>query len=314
MGTEEVPAGAKPRTQSSSQVLLNILSLILLFGLCFAVVLMPKYNYAHYASRLAALEAKAYSLETGFSKINILAGESEHRRAAILGRVDFIYDHLHSLESEALSFLENLATLSTSDLGKPRSARDSESGPIQVSSNGRRESDSKASPCWKVEDCISRYFSDSTPDPRTMPQMRFEDLLTELSNSRKRLADPSATGLPLELLEALFKTYKACVETINRNETIYTEVLVGEAIRSGNYVDITNPKVVTGEEEPKVVTPEDSRSLLHIAYLEDGRSVQFVFPYFDDPNYQKCEELRKRAFESFLTLLDVIMTTSFQRQ
>ncbi len=316
--TEESSLGTQgnPQTSPKPQVALNIITLLLLFGLCFAVALMPKYNYAHYATRLSNLEAKAYTLENGFSKINLLAGGTENQRAAVLGRIDFIYEHLHSLENEALSFLENLATLSLTNLGTAREPQDIKSAVVVGTSktNDRTVATNGVEPpCSNLEDCLSKYFGNSRPTPRTMHQMTFEDLLAELSYAGKRSAGQSAGGLPVELIEPLFKVYKSCVETINRNETLYTDVLVQEAIRSGSYVDISTSNV--GDEEPgtKVLTPADKGSLTYVAFMEDGRRLQFAFPYFEDPNFQKYEDLRKRALESFLILLDVIMNANIQK-
>src|SRR6266542_905106 len=118
--TDMLAEKEKGKQPSRSQITLNLITVLLLSLLCFAVILMPKYNYAHYSKRIANVEAKTYALEIVLSKVNLLAGVNENQRATILGKIDFICEHLKSLESNEVAFLENQAALTALGSGELR--------------------------------------------------------------------------------------------------------------------------------------------------------------------------------------------------
>src|ERR1041384_856263 len=98
-----------PRAQN----IVNMVALLLLIIIASGFLIMPRYNYGVLTSRIGVLEGKANSLESGFEKLNILAGPGEEKRAAVVANINVIADNLKKLEAEMASYLEVFAQQGT---------------------------------------------------------------------------------------------------------------------------------------------------------------------------------------------------------
>jgi len=91
------------------QPVLNVATVVFLALITVGFVVMPRYNYETILTRVARLEKSFARVESGFESLNVLAGDKEEKRAAVLGSIDLIATNLKKLDEKLVSFLDHLA-------------------------------------------------------------------------------------------------------------------------------------------------------------------------------------------------------------
>src|SRR6266508_217734 len=216
---------------------LNFITVGLLILITLGLVLMPRHNYAIIQSSIAQLEKKVAALETGFEKLNILAGMGEDGRAAVLGNLDGIYSTIKGLQSDETSFLENLSTIGIKleELSKRVSAIE------PVIGNGHGTIDPLVMPQSKSQGEAKQFERNLGLPPRSLAELDFEKFLETLSDKGlppfKDNKHSALNEQNLLSVKNLYESFCSCIRLINHCEQLFTMQLVERATRAGDYTD-----------------------------------------------------------------------------
>jgi len=290
-----------------SQFIINILALALLSAIALGFAFMPRYNFRHVMARIATLEAKAAALESGFEKVNILAGPDEAKRAAVVGKIDFIAESTKKLEQDVLTFLEATFDLSAAVDGISRR----QWSDMKLRQNPEAKSAAKTG----VEPARDPLVGTPKPpvptvvrrlSPRGVAQMTYEGFLEDLEEKGNPLIgarlDEEARNTAHGRLRVLFSSYCAFIELINQNETLLLEELVEKATRTGDYIEERDAR-----EGPKEISSPEDGVTIYVKFLPGERKREFWLPTEKNPQFRHLEELRVRALESFLALAEALL-------
>ncbi len=298
-------AGMRSRRIHSA---LNVATVGLLAVIAVAFIFMPRHNYAVLASGIAALEAKTAALENGFQKLNILAGPEEEKRAAVLANIDSITSGLRKLDTDLVSFLENLAGQSSTVeevLRRLRALEDGRQGTV-TSTGANEEVELRSSSLLeKLEKAVSKAAEFPS---QAIAEMNFEEFLGFaherglISFSGNSLEDRSLPqGGRREKVKPVFESYRACVETINRSEQLLIEELVERGTRMGQYVEEAD----SGERRNAVEAPPEAGTVF-VKNLGGGRKRVFRLTAEEHPGFLQFEALREKALVSLILSLAAI--------
>ncbi len=290
------------------QFTLNFTIVVLLVGLAAGLIAMPRYNYGHMMARVAKADAEIAGLQGTVEKLNILAGPTEEKRAAVLGNLDSISAKLGKLDLDFVGVLEHTSANSERIEGLARQVeaierimRGATSGETEstgsIARSPFREPDGRpAGHEAAIEERRRR-------DPRTLAQLDFDGFLRTASDEGlvpsidvTRLSD----ALRARLM-GLFKSFQTCVDSINASEQLFTQELVERATRTGSFT----------EEEHAGSRDRDVEALpgggtVFVKFLDGGRRRVFRFPGESYPALRSFEELRERAQASLLASLKVL--------
>ncbi len=287
---------------------LNVMAILLLLFFGSGILFMPRYNYEVITSQVAALGGRTAALETGFEKLNILAGPGEEKRAAVLANLDLIAMKIKKVDEDLVSYLENSAQESfrlddaLRRLGRiedhlgSRDASPEPTSPQERASAGMSLSD--GSEVAKALDLT----------PRKLVEMEFEEFLTlaiERGLSASGAApdeERSSEGLPAEA-KPLFESFRTCILSINQSESLFVHGLVEKATRTGDYVE-------EGESEPgkpkKALEAPSNAGTVFVKTLEGGKRRVFHLTAEEHPEFALFEKLRDRALHGFLVLMSTL--------
>jgi len=293
-------AKAEPRTgggRGRFHLVLNVTTVVFLALVLVGFVAMPRYNYGHIVSRVARLEGTAAGLESGFEKVNILAGGDEFKRAAVVAKIDFIVEKMKGHEMNLTSFMEHLAAAEArlEDFARRLGAIEgpSDKAAAEVSRGERPWNPGRPQPPDP-----DRLAKDLGGSARVIAQMGFEEFLGRVAERGLVKLDrqaPVQDQVPEEKfsrLRSLFSSFKAAVEFINSNEYLSLESLVEEATRKGEYIE-------DGEGPGGPETVEKGRTV-YWKFLGNGKKREFHFSEAENPAAVRFEELRAGALRSLL--------------
>jgi len=307
------PPRDSAKRMARPQLAFNIAALAMLSVICVAFIVMPRYNFEYLLAKVVRLEAQSARLEAGFEKLNILSGENEHRRAAVLGQIDQIATNLRKQDQDLVAFMEVLAQtirraddlaarLLTVEQGPPGSAnrgtvfgRTDVEEPISTSSSLARASAT-------LEEHVDSDFKDDMTrlTPRKIAEMTFEGFWDHLRRGEVFAGAGVGLGEGIEAegftrLRQLFAAYQSCSGVIDLSEQLLTQELVEKATRSGDYFE--EGKETEGSH---TVRPPREGGTVYVKTLSDGRRRVFRFSSEDNPEYSGLDQLRNRALKALL--------------
>jgi hypothetical protein len=280
--------------------------LLLFFG--SGILFMPRYNYAVISSQVAALGGRTAALETGFEKLNILAGPGEEKRAAVLVNLDLIALKMKKVDEDLVSYLENSAQESfrlddaLRRLGRIEDHLGSRYAPPEPSS-----SQEKASAGMSKADG-SEVAKTLGLTPRKFAEMGFEEFLALAlergltTSGTAQDKERSSGGLPAEA-KPLFESFRTSILSINQSENLFVHELVERATRTGDYVE--EDKSEPGKRTKPLQAPSEGGTVF-VKNLEGGRRRVFHLSAEEHPEFALFEKLRDRALNGFLVLMSTL--------
>ncbi len=297
------------RDRTGLNTALNITAVAFLAAILAAFFGMPRYNYGHILSRIARLEAQAAALETGFTKINILAGPDENKRAAAIGQIDSIASGLKKLDQDLISFLEHLAANSAEIEAvsqrcitfHERTRGEPAVGPER--SGFATASGSNSSPA--VVRAAQAETSSKLP-ARKIAEMTFDGFWEYLRSGEVPSIPRGAVSEKLDpenlsLLRLFFSSYCACIEAINRSEQLLIEELAEKATKAGDYVEDGK-----GESPPELRTLNEG-GIVHVKNLPGERRREFRFATAENPDLRRLDALRDQALTNLLVFVHAVV-------
>jgi len=283
---------------------LNVTAVLLLVIIGVSILLMPHYNYAVITSLVASLGARTAALETGFEKLNILAGPGEEKRAAVLAKLDLIATKLKKADEDFVGYLANSAqeTFRLDDALR-RLVRIEDQLGSQNASLVRTSFEEKANGPMSPPDG-GELAKALELTPRKLAEMVFEEFLTlAVERGLTKSGDgkderPTSGGVPAEA-KPIFEAFRTAILTINQSERIFVEGLVEKATRSGDYVE-------EDESEPdkpkKALEAPPEAGTVFVKTLEGGKRRVFHLGANQHPEFAYFEQLRDRTLHGFLVL------------
>ncbi len=284
--------------------MLNLTAVALLVVIVVCFVFFPRYNYGHLLSRIERMDGQIARLESGFEKLNILAGDTESRRAAIVGQIDSIATKLNKLDLDLIAFLEHLAetsarvdSLSASFKSLEERQRPGEANAVAA---GLAPAAYAEPPLESPSDDLDKAAQ--VLSSRRIVQMTFEDFLgylhtIQLPSFPERMELDRLDEERLGRLKLTYSAFRSCLQVIDESEKLLIDELAEKAIKAGEYSE-------EGREEGPIRLPaQKERETTHVRTLPDGRKRTFRFPIKDHPDLSRLEELRMRATKSLVISL-----------
>ncbi len=291
-----------------AQAMLNLTAVALLVVIVVCFVFMPRYNYGHLLARIERMETQIARLESGLEKLNILAGDTESRRAAVIGQVNSIANKLNKLDPDLIAFLEHLTETSArvDGLAARFAILEGRFRPSEPSADERdnpRVAAGLAPTAYAgpAEEWLSADLDRAAEalSSRQLVEMTFEDFLqylhrTNLPSFPERLEFDRVDAEKLGRLRLVFSSFRSCIQVLDQSERLLVDELVEKATKAGAYSEDDR------DESPTRLQAQGGRETIHVKTLPDGRKWTFHLPIKEHSDFTRLDALRTRAMKSLL--------------